>query len=74
MKAALDITKTILYSAVDYGNIVLSVCTDGELSDLQTLRKNAFQYFHKIAPRDEHVNDLQVISNKQYVETRRETN
>ena len=33
VKAALDITKTMLCSVIDYCNIFLSSCTQGDLSD-----------------------------------------
>ena len=41
VKAALDITKTMFCSIIDYGNIFLSSCSSKDLNDLQTLQNHA---------------------------------
>ena len=42
-KAALDITKTMFCSIIDYGNIFLSSCTENELRDVQTLQNHVLR-------------------------------
>ena len=42
-KAALDITKTVLCSIIDYGNIFLSSCIDGDLNYVKTLQNHALR-------------------------------
>ena len=49
VKAALDITKTMLCSVIDYGNIFLSSCNQGELSDMQILQNNAFRCCYSVS-------------------------
>ena len=72
-KAALDIIKTMLCSVIDYGNIFLSSCTDGELGDIQTLQNHALRCCYKISdPRDYHVNDLHLAANIVLVDKRRD--
>ena len=64
IKAALDITKTIFCSIIDYGNVFLSSCNIRELKDIQTLQNHVLRCCHKITdPRDEHVLHLNNISN-----------
>ena len=48
IKAALDITKTMLCSVVDYGNIFLSSCTNSNLNDLQVLQNHAIRCVYNI--------------------------
>ena len=71
-KAALDITKTMLCSIIDYGNIFLSCCNDSDLNDLQVLQNNAVRCCYGIAdPRDEHVIDLHIQANIKMISVRR---
>ena len=64
VKAALDITKTMLCSVIEYGNIVLSSCIDADLHDLKVLQNNAIQSCYGISdPRDAHVVDKKEKAN-----------
>ena len=72
IKAALNVTKTMLCSIIDYVNIFLSSCNEKELHDIQTLQNHALRCCHNIRNyRDEHINHLHTISNISYVNTRR---
>ena len=72
VKAALDVTKTMLCSIIDYGNIFLSSCTDIELNDLQILQNNAIRCSYSVTdPRDEHVTELHQRANLKTIEIRR---
>ena len=42
-KAALDITKNMFCSIIDYGNIFISSCNDGDLHEVQTLQNHALR-------------------------------
>ena len=71
-KAALDITKTMFCSIIDYGNIFLSICNEGDLNDIQILQNQGLRYCHRISdPRDEHIAHLHNISYVQTVEERK---
>ena len=72
LKASLDITKTMLCSIVDYGNIFLSSCINNDLKDIQTLQNHALRCCHNVQNyRDEHVLDLHNRSNVIMVDVRR---
>ena len=72
IKAALDITKTMLCSIIDYGNIFLSSCNENDLNDLQVLQNNAVRCCYGVVdPRDEHVLDLHSQANMKMISTRR---
>ena len=47
-KAALDITKTMFCSIIDYGNIFLSSCPENDLKDIQTLQNHALRCCFRI--------------------------
>ena len=67
-KAALDVTKTMLCSIIDYDNIFLSSVNDADLNDLQILQNNAIRCYYGIPdPRDEHILDLHVRANMKLV-------
>ena len=69
IKAALDITKNIFCSIIDYGNVFLSSCN---IRDIQTLQNHVLRCCHKITdPRDEHVLHLHNIYNVILVGTHR---
>ena len=71
-KYALDITKTMLCSIIDYGNIFLSSCNENDLNDLQVLQNSAVRCCYGVAdPRDEHVLDLHSQANMKMISTRR---
>ena len=73
IKAALDVTKTMLCSIIDYGNIFLSSIKEVDLNDLQTLQNNAIRCCYQISdPRDEHILDLHVRANMKLVNIRRQ--
>ena len=56
VKAALDIVKTMFCSIIDYGNIFLSSCNDGDLNYIQTLQNHALRCCCNIKnPMDVHV-------------------
>ena len=72
VKAALDIVKTMFCSIIDYGNIVLSLCTDGDLNDVQTLQNHALRCCCNIKdPMDVHINDLHKNVNVHMINVRR---
>ena len=72
VKAALDITKTMLCSVIDYGNIFLSSCTQGDLSDMQILQNNALRCCYGVSdPRDEHILFLHSQANMKMLDIRR---
>ena len=72
IKAALDITKTMLCSIIDYGNIFLSSCNENDLNDLQVLQNSAVRCCYSVSdPRDEHVLDLHSQANMKMISTRR---
>ena len=72
VKAALDITKTMLCSIIDYGNIFLSSCNEGDLQDLQILQNNALRCSYGVTdPRNEHIIDLHKKSNVKSIKLRR---
>ena len=71
-KAAIDIIKTMFCSIVDYGNIFLSSCNDGDLNDVQILQNHALRCCCIIKnPVDVHVSDLHNNVNVQMVDIRR---
>ena len=71
-KAALDITKTMFCSIIDYGNIFLSSCNDGDLNDVQTLNNHALRCCCSIKnPLDVHILDFHKNVNVQMVDVRR---
>ena len=62
--AALDITKTMLCSIIDYGNIFLSSCNNNNLDDLQVLQNHAIRCSYSIKnPMDVHILDLHIKAN-----------
>ena len=72
VKAALDITKTMICSVIDYGNIFLSSCDNNNLNDLQILQNGALRCAYCIKnPVDEHVEDLHSRSIVKYINVRR---
>ena len=72
IKAALDITKTMLCSVIDYGNIFLSSCINSDLDDLQILQNHAIRCSYNVRnPLEEHVIDLHVRSNIRTINVRR---
>ena len=72
VKAALDITKTMLCSVIDYGNIFLSSCTQGDLRDMQILQNNALRCCYGVFdPRDEHILFLHSQANMKMLDIRR---
>ena len=72
VKAALDITKTMLCSVIDYGNIFLSSCNQGDLNDMQILQNNAIRCCYNVSdPRDEHVIFLHGQANMKMIHVRR---
>ena len=72
VKAALDVTKTMLCSIIDYGNIFLSSCIGNDLSDIQTLQNHALRCCHNVYDyRAEHIDYLHDISNVKTVNIRR---
>ena len=72
-KAALDIIKTMFCSVIDYGNILLSSCSVGDLGDIQTLQNHALRCCYKITdPRNYHVQDLHQAANIVLVDRRRD--
>ena len=72
VKAALDVTKTMLCSINDYGNIFLSSCNDTDLIDIQTLQNHALRCCPNIYDyRLEHTANLHDISNVKTVDIRR---
>ena len=72
IKAALDITKTMLCSVIDYGNVFLSSCNNCDLNDLQTLQNHAIRCSYNVkSPREEHVVDLHVKSKIKFINVRR---
>ena len=72
IKAALDITKTMLCSVIDYGNIFLSSCTISNLNDLQVIQNHAIRCVYNIKnPIDFHINELHIKSNIKFINTRR---
>ena len=72
IKAALDLTKTMFCSIIDYGNIFLSTCNLKDLNDIQILQNHALRCCHKVSdPRDENVNQLHNSSNVVLVDVRR---
>ena len=72
VKAALDVTKTLLCSIIDYGNIFLSSCIENDLTDIQTLQNHALRCCHNVYDhRTEHTAHLHDISNVNTVNTRR---
>ena len=63
LKVSLDITKTMFCSIIDYGNIFLSICSEGELKDIQTMQNHALRCCYDVKrPRDEHVTDLMILA------------
>ena len=72
VKAALDVTKTMLCSIIDYGNIFLSSCIENDRTDIQTLQNHALRCCHNVYDhRTEHIAHLHDISNVKTVNTRR---
>ena len=72
IKAALDVTKTMLCSIIDYGNIFLSSCNENDLTDIQTLQNKSLRCCHNIYDhRLEHTDHLHDISNFKTVDIRR---
>ena len=72
VKAALDVTKTMLCSIIDYGNIFLSSCNDADLLDIQILQNHALRCCHNIYDhRLMHTAHLHDISNVKTVDIRR---
>ena len=68
----LDITKTMLCSVIDYGNIFLSSCTNSNLNDLQVLRNHAIRCVYNIKnPIDFHINELHIKSKIKLINARR---
>ena len=73
VKVALDITKTMLCSVIDYGNIFLSSINEADLSDIHILQNNAIRCSYGVSDsRDEHIHDLHVRANMKFVNTRRQ--
>ena len=71
-KAALDVTKTMFCSIIDYGNIFLSSCAENDLRDIQTLQNHALRCCYRIKnPLDIHIDDLHNNSNVKPVNIRR---
>ena len=71
-KAALDITKTMFCSIIDYGNIFLSSCNEGELYDVQILQNHALRCCCNVKNQIEvHIPDLHKSTNVLMVEIRR---
>ena len=71
-KAALDITKTMFCSIIDYGNIFISSCSDGDLYDVQVLQNHALRSCCNVKTHtDVHINDLHIKTNVQMVDVRR---
>ena len=71
-KAALDVTKTMLCSIIDYGNIFLSSCNKNDLKDIQTLQNHALRCCHNVYDHmSEHIEHLHDISNIKTVDVRR---
>ena len=72
VKAALDVTKTMFCSIIDYGNIFLSSTNDSDLHELQILQNNAIRCCFGINdPRDEHVIDIHKRANIKLIDVRR---
>ena len=72
-KATLDVIKTMFCSIVDYGNIFLSSCNEGDLKDIQTMQNNALRCCYKITdPRNHHIHDLHSAANIIMVDIRRD--
>ena len=72
VKGALDITKTMLCSVIDYGNIFLSSCNQGELNDMQILQNNVIRCCYSVSdPRDKHVIYLHDQANMKMIDVRR---
>ena len=72
VKAAFDVTKTLLCSFIDYGNIFLLSCIENDLTDIQTLKIHALRCCHNVYDhRTEHIAHLHDISNVKTVNTRR---
>ena len=72
VKAALHITKTMLCSVIDYGNIFLSSCNQGDLNDMQILQNNALRCCYGVFdPRDEHILFLHNQANMKMLDIRR---
>ena len=60
-KAALDITKTMFCSIIDYGNIFISSCNDGDLNDVQVLQNHALRCCCNVKTHTEvHISDLHI--------------
>ena len=71
-KASLDITKTMFCSIIDYGNIFLSSCNDGELYDVQILQNHALRCCCNVKNQIEvHIPDLHNNTKVTMVEVRR---
>ena len=72
VKAALDITKTMLCSVIDYGNIFLSSCNQADLNDMQILQNNALRCCYGVFdPRDGHILYLHKQANMKMLDIRR---
>ena len=70
-KAALDITKTMFCSIIDYGNIFISSCTDGDLFHVKILQNHALRCCCNVKSYTEvHVRDPHVDTNVQLVDIR----
>ena len=73
VKATLDIIKTMFCSVIDYGNVFLSSCNEGDLADIQILQNHALRCCYKVTdPRNYHVQDLHQAANIVLVDKRRD--
>ena len=71
-KAALDITKTMFCSIIDYGNIFLSSCSENDLNDVQILQNHALRCCFRVKnPLEISICDLHTNSNIKLVDVRR---
>ena len=69
-KAALDITKTIICSVINYGNIFLSSCNNFDLDEI--LQNHALRCSYSIKNQiDVHIVELHVKANIRSVNVRR---
>ena len=58
---------------IDYGNVFMSSCTAGDLTNIQTLQNHALRCCHEMSiPRDEIIPQLHDISSITMVDTRRQ--
>ena len=69
-KAALDITKTMICSVINYGNIFLSSCDNFDLDEI--VQNHALRCSYSIKNQiDVHIVDLHVKANRSFVNVRR---